>query len=433
MILLKKFLKLQSYQCPLKRGSASFSGPPLTFDFRLSTLLCFIMSLIAVIGLSSCTAPRPKEYLDINWIYFKNVKAIDRMFQTEYEYSGTYACFSYVKRPEVFREKDKILIKCPDQTFAFTDESSVETYKKTKDVSKGTITIPNPKNLPVFVSDGKKQRLIWAKHRETKNDYVMIEGKKIYHKDYPKVSLYEVKQESLEPVKIKEAGSYITSKTIAVRDLVDPQKPRIHKHQIVHSDSYVFCDTCREACYAINYLISCKEDVESDMLKLALSKNPVIKCRAVEVLARRGYKSADPIIRDMLKSRDPRIRYMAVCIYCASSYRGIFPSPENLDIIIDLYRKIDIPDNEEEDFRRSCENLFAIARSKKTVPALIEAAMKDRYYKYPIFKALGEIGDTRAVPVLMKLHAFSALAKIGTPEAIECIIKILISPVLQEP
>ena len=168
----------------------------------------YSLVFIAVIGLSSCASPRLKEYVSINWLYIKNAKMADGVFKAEYEYSREGSFSSLAKAPQTFRKHDKIIIQSSFREIPNIDElmSFAESEIEPKDVSKGTITVSNRKNLPIFVSDGKNQRLVWARDREAENEYVIIEGKKVYHKDYPEISLYALKQQSLEPKKKKEPG-----------------------------------------------------------------------------------------------------------------------------------------------------------------------------------------------------------------------------------
>jgi HEAT repeat protein len=179
---------------------------------------------------------------------------------------------------------------------------------------------------------------------------------------------------------------------------------------------------------AIYLLINTKEDIDDDLLALAQSdKSLGTRTRAVHILAFRSDKRVIPIIGKMVSSESVEERYDTWRLYQRALEQKKLPVPADAARIIEL-------DNAENDLqvRELIEWFIGAARLKEARSLMEERALASSEYLVAAVWALGEIGDKRSVPVLIRVFtgtnrdfSLESLGKIATPEAVDFIIRHL--------
>jgi HEAT repeat protein len=184
---------------------------------------------------------------------------------------------------------------------------------------------------------------------------------------------------------------------------------------------------------AIELLIKTQEWVEHDLLTIAASEPRIhVRYRAARILVNRQCQGVLPFLADMSTSKDAVTRYVGVCLQLDAIEEQLTPSPATIDRILALY-----PTEAYSEIKEVMTRFLGNAKAKEAVEILLEQVRKDgdRHSVY----ALGNIGDPRAVPLLIekfrKLDSkkvfddptpyICALGQLKTPESIDFLIEHL--------
>jgi HEAT repeat protein len=208
-----------------------------------------------------------------------------------------------------------------------------------------------------------------------------------------------------------------------------PSQPRAHVNEppcptkmYLRGDYY---DDCPDA---IDLLTRTEQDVEDDLLLLARDDARVpARCRAVRILAARKSLRVIPLLAQKCQSKDVEERYLMLSEYTRAIEEKHLPPPTDFTPFLQLYST-----EKDEEIRERLEWFFGTAKAKEAVQVLLDTERQGKSNVGAVW-ALGEIGDPRAVPIIIKKYAtavnehyyMEALGKLATPEGVDFIISHL--------
>jgi hypothetical protein len=180
---------------------------------------------------------------------------------------------------------------------------------------------------------------------------------------------------------------------------------------------------------AIDLLIDTKSDVNEDLFNLArTTKSLRVRYRVAFILTQRSCDHANAILEEMCASDNPKERYLAWHERCRALSAKKLEPPRDFKSTLELHAV-----EKDKEVRDQIESFWGQAKAKEAVPVLIKQVQADPGYACPAIWALGEIGDPKAVPTLIKAfetdgnrhYHLEALGKLATPEAVDFIIEHL--------
>ncbi len=191
---------------------------------------------------------------------------------------------------------------------------------------------------------------------------------------------------------------------------------------------YLPGDYYRMAPEAVDFLVATPSDVREGLLAVARSaRRPGARHRALRVLALRGSRGARELLLERAGSDDAVTRYLAWDTFAyAAKAKALSLGGQALQQALGLYRK-----ETDAQVRSEIESTLGEAKAAGAVEALIDTIRKDPNAAEAVW-ALGQIGDPKAVPDIIRAHArrtrydagayIRAAGKLNTPEAVDFVI-----------
>jgi HEAT repeat protein len=184
-------------------------------------------------------------------------------------------------------------------------------------------------------------------------------------------------------------------------------------------------DDCAEA---MDRLVKTTEPVEGRLLELARDESLPARYRAVWVLTQRRNAATVPLLLRMATARSVEERYLGWHTYSEAIRARKLPVPQRFDLAIERYGKEEV-----HEVRWSIAVFLGASKAKAAVPVL-SATLRANPADCHLATVLAEIGDPTAVPVIVKALKserngydiyLQALGRLGTPEAVDCLIEHL--------